>query len=139
LQLYIRFLSNIILNHYFPCIFGLLVRVFLVKFVTWNGSLIWTISVEAEADQEIEPISNQISQAGDDIENDLKKQGEIIWNKIKEQFGFENVQSNLTQAYEFSFAGDLKSANTILESAKSALEDSINSMLRSGQQLISIF
>jgi hypothetical protein len=126
------------LNHYFPCIFGLLVRVFLVEFVTWNGSLIWTISVEAEADQEIEPISNQISQAGDDIENDLKKQGEIIWDKIKEQVGFENVQSNLTQAYQFSSAGDLKSANTILESAESALEDSINSMLRSGQQLISI-
>jgi hypothetical protein len=138
LKLYTRFLSNRILNYYFPCIFGLLVRVFLVTFVTWNGLLIWTISVEAAADQETEPIRNQISQARDDIENDLKKQGEIIWNKIKEQFGFENVQSNLTQAYQFSFAGDLKSANTILESAESALEDSINSMLRSGQQLISI-
>jgi hypothetical protein len=52
--------------------------------VTWNGLLIWTISVEAAADQATEPISNQIIQAGDDIENDLKKQEEIIWNKIKE-------------------------------------------------------
>ncbi|MDN5868587.1 MAG: hypothetical protein L0H55_14475 [Candidatus Nitrosocosmicus sp.] len=33
----------------------------------------------------------------------------------------------------------MKSANSTLESAESILEDSINSMLRSGQQLISVF
>jgi hypothetical protein len=66
------------------------------------------------------------------------KQGEIITNEIKEQFGFENIQSNLTQAYQNSFSGKLNSTMIPLQTAESALEDSIISLLRSGQQLISV-
>jgi len=50
-------------------------------------------------------LSNQITQARDGIENEVKKQGEIIGNEIKEQFEFENEQSNLTLTYQLSFRG----------------------------------
>jgi hypothetical protein len=106
--------------------------------VTGNDLIIGTISGQEAVSQEPEPISNQITQAKDDIENEVKKQGEIIGNGIMEEFGFENVQSNLTLAYQDSFTGDLNSANVSLQSAESTLEDSMISMSRSGQQLISV-
>jgi hypothetical protein len=58
-------------------------------------------------------------------------------NAIKKQFGFENVQSNLSQAYQNSFAGELESAKNQVRSADVALEDSVISLLKSGQQFIS--
>ena len=67
----------------------------------------------------------------------MKKQGEILTNAIKQQFGFENVQANLTQAYQDSFAGELESAENQVQSTNSVLEDSVISLLKSGQQLIS--
>ncbi len=81
-------------------------------------------------------LSNQITQARDDIENEVKKQRGIIADEIKEQFEFENEQSNLTLTYQLSFSVDLTSANAILQSAENTLEDSAVSMLNSGQQLI---
>jgi hypothetical protein len=124
--------------HYYPRIFSILVGVFLVTSVTGNDLIIWAQSGQEGPSQEPESISNQITQARDDIENEVKKQGEIIGNEIREKFGFENVQSNLTQAYQDSFAGDLNSARVMVQSTESALEDSIISLLRSGQQLISV-
>lgn len=56
---------------------------------------------------------------------------------IKQQFGFENVQSNMSQAYQDSFAGELESAKNQVRSADSALGDSVITLLKSGQQLIS--
>ena len=89
------------------------------------------------AGQDTKTISNQIIQARDEIENEIKK-GEITGDEIKEQFGFENVQSNITQAYQFSFSGDFNPPNTTLQSAERALKDSTVFMLSSGQQLISV-
>ena len=43
-----------------------------------------------------------------------------------EQFGIENVHSNLTQAHQLSFAGDLNLANATVQSAESALEDIVS-------------
>ena len=100
--------------------------------------MIGTLLDQEAASQETEPISNQIIQAMDNIENELKKQGEKVGNEIKELFGFEIIQTNLTQAYQFSFSGDLNSANSTLQASESALEDSTISMLSSGQQLISV-
>ncbi len=62
---------------------------------------IGTLLDQEAAGQETESISNQIIQARDDIENELKKQGEIMGNEIKEQFGFENIQTNLTRHTSF--------------------------------------
>jgi hypothetical protein len=68
----------------------------------------------------------------------LINQGQIIINSINDQFGFDNVQSNLSLAYQNSFTGDMQPALDHLETADSTLEASIISLLRSGQELISV-
>jgi hypothetical protein len=83
-------------------------------------------------------LNAQIIQARDDIENGLKNQGQIIINSISDQFGFDNAQSNLSLAYQSSFAGDVQPTLDQLETADNALEKSIISLLRSGQELISM-
>lgn len=83
-------------------------------------------------------LNAKIIQAREDIENELRNQGQIIINSISDQFGFDNVQSNLSLAYQSSFAGDVQPTLDQLETADDALEKSIISLLRSGQELISI-
>jgi hypothetical protein len=80
----------------------------------------------------------KITQAREEIENELRNQGQIIINSISDQFGFDNVQSNLSLAYQSSFAGGLHPTLDQLETADNALEKSIVSLLRSGQELISV-
>jgi hypothetical protein len=83
-------------------------------------------------------LNAKITQAREEIENELRNQGQIIINSISDQFGFNNVQSNLSLAYQSSFAGDVQPTLDQLENAGSALEKSIISLLRSGQELISM-
>jgi hypothetical protein len=91
-----------------------------------------------DTDQDSSQLSAQITQAQEDIRKELAEQGQIISNNIKEQFGFENVESNLTQAYQNAFTGDVSSAVSQLQSTNSALDSSIVALLRSGQELISL-
>jgi hypothetical protein len=88
--------------------------------------------------QDPSQLSAQITQAQEDIRKELVEQGQIISNAIKEQFGFENIESNLTQAYQYAFTGNSPSAVSQLQSANSALDTSIIALLRSGQELISL-
>lgn len=83
-------------------------------------------------------LNTKITQAREEIENELRNQGQIIINSISDQFGFNNVQSNLSLAYQSSFAGDVQPTLDQLETADNALEKSIVSLLRSGQELISV-
>jgi hypothetical protein len=83
-------------------------------------------------------LNAQIIQTRENIGNELKNQGQIIINSINEHFGFDNVQSNLSLAYQNSFAGDVQPTLDRLENADSTLEASIISLLRSGQELISV-
>ena len=83
-------------------------------------------------------INAQIIQARENIGNELINQGQIIINSINDQFGFDDVQSNLSLAYQNSFTGDVQPALDHLETADSTLEASIISLLRSGQELISV-
>ncbi|MFZ0203773.1 MAG: hypothetical protein WAL46_08775, partial [Nitrososphaeraceae archaeon] len=53
-------------------------------------------------------LNTQIIQARENIENELKNQSQIIISSINDQFGFDNVQSNLSFAYQNSFAGDVQ-------------------------------
>ena len=91
-----------------------------------------------DTDQDPRQLSAQITQAQEDIRKELGEQGQIISNNIKEQFGFENVESNLTQAYQNVFTGDVSSAVSQLQSTNTALDHSIVALLRSGQELISL-
>ena len=83
-------------------------------------------------------LNTKITQAREEIENGLRSQGQIIINSISDQFGFDNVQSNLSLAYQSSFAGDVQPTLDQLETSDNALEKSIVSLLRSGQELISV-
>jgi predicted PurR-regulated permease PerM len=91
-----------------------------------------------DTDQDSSQLSAQITQAQEDIRKELGEQGRIISNNIKEQFGFENAESNLTQAYQNAFTGDISSAVSQLQSTNTALDSSIVALLRSGQELISL-
>ena len=53
-------------------------------------------------------LNAKIIQARENIENELINQGQIIINSISDQFGFDNAQSNLSLAYQSSFAGDVQ-------------------------------
>jgi hypothetical protein len=83
-------------------------------------------------------LNAKITQAREEIENELRNQGQIIINSISDQFGFNSVQSNLSLAYQSSFAGNVQPTLDQLETADNALEKSIVSLLRSGQELISV-
>ena len=83
-------------------------------------------------------LNAKITHAREEIENELRNQGQIIINSIGDQFGFNNVQSNLSLAYQSSFTGDVQPTLDQLEIADNALEKSIVSLLRSGQELISL-
>ena len=83
-------------------------------------------------------LSAQLIQAEEDIRKELINQGQIIVNQIKELFGFQYVESNLTQAYQTSFTGDLPSAVTQLQLAGDTLDSSSKSLLSSGQELVSV-
>jgi hypothetical protein len=128
-------MMNIMHNH--P-VLSMLVGALVVIFAAGNNLSFGALSGEETVSQSPEQSSKQITQAKEDINSEVMKQGEIITNEIKEQFGFENIQSNLTQAYQNSFSGELNSTMIPLQTAESALEDSIISLLRSGQQLISV-
>ena len=128
-------MMNIMHNH--P-VLSMLVGALVVIFAAGNNPSFGALSGEETLSQSPEQSSKQITKAKEDINSEVMKQGEIITNEIKEQFGFENIQSNLTQAYQNSFSGELNSTMIPLQTAESALEDSIISLLRSGQQLISV-
>jgi soluble cytochrome b562 len=123
--------------HYYRHLIGIFGGILAVIFATSNILVIGSLASPEVENHEPQEISAQITQAREAIENELKKQGEILTEAIKQQFGFENVQSNLSQAYQVSFTGELESAKNQVRSADSALEDSVISLLKSGQQLIS--
>jgi hypothetical protein len=106
---------------------------------TITNNILPQLSVAAQdTTQDPSQLNAQITQAQEDIRKELVEQGQIISNAIKEQFGFENVESNLTQAYQYAFTGDSPSAVSQLQSVNGALDTSIIALLRSGQELISL-
>jgi hypothetical protein len=119
-------------------VLSMLVGALVVVFTAGINPSFGGLSGEETVSRSPEQSSKQITQAKEDINSEVMKQGEIITDEIIEQFGFENIQSNLTQAYQNSFSGELNSSMIPLQTAESALEDSIISLLRSGQQLISV-
>jgi hypothetical protein len=115
-------------------LFGITIIIFVLA-----DNAITNISASSEtATNDSQQLNAKIIQAREDIEDELKNQGQIIINSISDQFGFDNAQSNLSLAYQSSFAGDVQPTLDQLESADNALEESIISLLRSGQELISM-
>ena len=96
----------------------------------------YELSIDAQGTTEENQFSIQITKARDDIRKELMNQGQIASHQIGELFGFENVESNLTQSYQTSFTGDIPSAVTQLLAADNALENSIISLSRSGGKMV---
>ena len=111
--------------------------IILISVTTDNATTKLYASSDVSANDS-QQLNAQIIQARENIENELKNQGQIIINSINEQFGFDNVQSNLSLAYQNSFAGEVQPTLDHLETADSTLEAGIISLLRSGQELISV-
>jgi hypothetical protein len=53
-------------------------------------------------------------------------------------FGFNEIQSQLSLGYQFSFAGNISEAISQARRANNALEDTILSTFRTGQELTSL-
>lgn len=80
-------------------------------------------------------ISAMMTQASEEIQNELSSQGEKLRNQLTNTFGFDDIQSQLSLGYQFSFAGNISGAISHVKMADSALENTISSLLRSGQEL----
>jgi hypothetical protein len=82
--------------------------------------------------------SAMMTQASEEIQNELASQGDKLRDQLANTFGFNEIQSQLSLGYQFSFAGDISGAISQVEMADSALEDTISSLFRTGQELTSI-
>ena len=74
----------------------------------------YELSANARGTTEEKQFSIQITKARDDIRKESINQGQIASHQIEKLFGFENVESNLTQAYLTPFTGNIPSAVTQL-------------------------
>jgi hypothetical protein len=141
--IHLKQIGAITLNRFLLMLIVLFATTITITIITIIPTTITNISPQLsvaaqDTVQDPSQLSAQITQAQEDIRKELVEQGQIISNAIKEQFGFENIESNLTQAYQYAFTGNSPSAVSQLQSANSALDTSIIALLRSGQELISL-
>lgn len=83
-------------------------------------------------------ISAMMNQASEDIQNELTSQGDKLKNKLVSTFGFNEIQSQLSLGYQFAFAGNTSGAMSHAERADEALEKTIASVFRTGEEVTMI-
>jgi hypothetical protein len=83
-------------------------------------------------------ISAMMTQASEDIQNELVSQGDKLNNQLASTFGFNEIQSQLSLGYQFAFAGNTSGAISHLEMADDALENTITSVFRTGEEVTRI-
>lgn len=83
-------------------------------------------------------ISAMMNQASEDIQNELTSQGDKLKNKLVSTFGFNEIQSQLSLGYQFAFAGNTSGAISHVERADEALEKTIASVFRTGEEVTMI-
>ena len=76
-------------------VLSMLVGALVVIFTAGINPSFGALSGEETANRSPEQSSKQITQAKEDINSEVMKQVAIITNEIKEQYGFENIQSNI--------------------------------------------
>jgi hypothetical protein len=79
-----------------------------------------------------------MTQAGEEIRNDLASQGLIMREHLTNILGFNEIQSQLSLGYQYSFAGNISEAVSQARRADNALEGTISSTFRTGQELTSL-
>jgi hypothetical protein len=88
--------------------------------------------------QDPEELGAMMTQTGENIRNELASQGLIMREHLTNILGFNEIQSQLSLGYQFSFAGNISEANSQARRADNALEDTILSTFRTGQELTSL-
>ncbi len=83
-------------------------------------------------------ISAMMNQASGDIQNELTSQGDKLKNQLVSTFGFNEIQSQLSLGYQFAFAGNTSGAISHVERADEALEKTIASVFRTGEEVTMI-
>jgi hypothetical protein len=83
-------------------------------------------------------ISAMMNQASEDIQNELTSQGDKLKNQLVSTFGFNEIQSQLSLGYQFAFAGNTSGAISHVERADEALEKTIASVFRTGEEVTMI-
>ena len=83
-------------------------------------------------------ISAMMNQASEDIQNELTSQGDKLKNQLVSTFGFNEIQSQLSLGYQFAFAGNTSGAISHVEKADEALEKTIASVFRTGEEVTMI-
>lgn len=83
-------------------------------------------------------LGTMMTQTGEEIRNELASEGLIMREHLTNIFGFNEIQSQLSLGYQFSFAGNISEAISQARKADNALEDTILSTFRTGQELTSL-
>jgi hypothetical protein len=102
------------------------------------GVAVASMSTNDTTIQDPGEISAMMTQASEDIQNELVSQGDKLNNQLASTFGFNEIQSQLSLGYQFAFAGNTSGAISHLEMADDALENTITSVFRTGEEVIRI-
>jgi hypothetical protein len=79
-----------------------------------------------------------MTQASEDIQSELVSQGDKLNNQLASTFGFNEIQSQLSLGYQFAFAGNTSGAISHVEMADEALQKTIASVFRTGEEVTRI-
>jgi hypothetical protein len=79
-----------------------------------------------------------MTQASEDIQSELVSQGDNLNNQLASTFGFNEIQSQLSLGYQFAFAGNTSGAISHVEMADEALQKTIASVFRTGEEVTRI-
>jgi len=105
--------------------------------MTGNATASSSITTDATIEDPGE-ISAMMNQASEDIQNELTSQGDKLKNQLVSTFGFNEIQSQLSLGYQFAFAGNTSGAISHVERADEALEKTIASVFRTGEEVTMI-
>ena len=83
-------------------------------------------------------ITAMMSQASEGIQNELASQGDKLRSQLVDTFGFNEIQSQLSLGYQSAFAGNTSGAIPYVEMADKALEKTIVSIFRTGEEVTRI-
>jgi hypothetical protein len=83
-------------------------------------------------------ISAMMSQASENIQNELTSQGDKLKNQLVNTFGFNEIESQLSLGYQFAFVGNTSGAISHAKMADKALENTIASVFRTGEEVTGI-
>ena len=102
------------------------------------GTAVGSTSTNDDTIQDPGEISAMMTQASENIQNELVSQGDKLNNQLANTFGFNEIQSQLSLGYQFAFAGNTSGAMSHVKMADEALQNTIASVFRTGEEVTRI-